>query len=409
MDRFFAILCDGVHRFEGTVNKFTGDGIMALFGAPIAHEDHAQRACYAALHLQRELAALRRGGAPRAGAQLLGSDRASTPARSWSGRSATTSAMDYTAVGHTVGLAQRMEQLAAADRVYLSEHTAALVEGYFALTTSGEFQVKGASGPVRVYELRVSARPADGSTSHARAASRASSGATRSCDARGALSRRSPARAGGRDRRRGGRGQEPPLPRVRRALRARRASRCYHVAGLAHARAVPLLPRARAAARVLRDRRAGLRPDGPRADRRQAAAARRGFAEDLPLMFDFLGVPDPERPTAAMDPEARQRQLLGLDEAPEPRRERSRAERDRVRGPALARPGERGVPRQPRRGDPGDAGPDRPQFPAGVPRAWMSQVLLPPDRPRAARPRGDEADARRRCSAPTRRSPGWPS
>ena len=57
MDRFFSILCEGVHRFEGTVDKFTGDGIMALFGAPIAHEDHARRACYAALHLQRELAA----------------------------------------------------------------------------------------------------------------------------------------------------------------------------------------------------------------------------------------------------------------------------------------------------------------------------------------------------------------
>jgi class 3 adenylate cyclase len=55
MDRFFAILSEGVHRFEGTINQFTGDGIMALFGAPIAHEDHAQRACYAALHLQQEL------------------------------------------------------------------------------------------------------------------------------------------------------------------------------------------------------------------------------------------------------------------------------------------------------------------------------------------------------------------
>src|SRR3954454_13107330 len=51
MDRFFAILSEGVHLFEGTVDKFTGDGIMALFGAPIAHEDHAQRACFAALHL----------------------------------------------------------------------------------------------------------------------------------------------------------------------------------------------------------------------------------------------------------------------------------------------------------------------------------------------------------------------
>ncbi len=54
------ILTDGVHRFEGTVNQYTGDGIMALFGAPIAHEDHAQRACYAALHLRDALRALRR-------------------------------------------------------------------------------------------------------------------------------------------------------------------------------------------------------------------------------------------------------------------------------------------------------------------------------------------------------------
>jgi hypothetical protein len=55
LDRFFAILSDGVHRFEGTVNQYTGDGVMALFGAPIAHEDHAQRACYAALHLRDAL------------------------------------------------------------------------------------------------------------------------------------------------------------------------------------------------------------------------------------------------------------------------------------------------------------------------------------------------------------------
>ena len=52
MDRFFAILGEGVHRFEGTINQYTGDGIMALFGAPIAHEDHAQRACYAELRLR---------------------------------------------------------------------------------------------------------------------------------------------------------------------------------------------------------------------------------------------------------------------------------------------------------------------------------------------------------------------
>jgi hypothetical protein len=66
MEHFFKILADGVHRFEGTVNQYTGDGIMALFGAPIAHEDHAQRACYAALHVKEELRPMRTSYASRA-------------------------------------------------------------------------------------------------------------------------------------------------------------------------------------------------------------------------------------------------------------------------------------------------------------------------------------------------------
>src|SRR5262249_7732798 len=89
MDRFFAILSEGVHRFEGTINQFTGDGIMTLFGAPIAHEDHAKRACYAARHLREEL---------RRYAEELKRTReiafavrmVSIPARSGSGRSGTT-------------------------------------------------------------------------------------------------------------------------------------------------------------------------------------------------------------------------------------------------------------------------------------------------------------------------------
>ena len=103
MERFFAILCEGVHRFEGTVDKFTGDGIMALFGAPIAHEDHGQRACYASLHLKGELAS-------------YAAELRRTRGLSFSVRMGLNSgevvvgaigedlAMDYTAIGHTVGL-----------------------------------------------------------------------------------------------------------------------------------------------------------------------------------------------------------------------------------------------------------------------------------------------------------------
>src|SRR3989449_5033799 len=152
MDRFFSILCEGVHRFEGTVDKFTGDGIMALFGAPIAHEDHARRACYAALHLQRELAAyqaeLRRAlGLSFSVRMGLNSGEVVV------GQIGEDLAMEYTALGHTVGLAQRIEQLAEPGKAYLSEHTAALAQDHLALTDLGEFQLKGSSRPIRVYEL----------------------------------------------------------------------------------------------------------------------------------------------------------------------------------------------------------------------------------------------------------------
>src|SRR5262249_13334762 len=132
MDRFFAILSDGVHRFEGTINQYTGDGIMALFGAPIAHEDHAQRACYAALQLGEEL---------RRYAQELKRERGLgfsvrmglNSGEVVVGKIGDNLRMDYTAQGHTVGLAARMEELAEPGRVYLTEATAALVSGYFRL------------------------------------------------------------------------------------------------------------------------------------------------------------------------------------------------------------------------------------------------------------------------------------
>ena len=88
LDRFFTILTDGVHRFEGTVNQYTGDGIMALFGAPIAHEDHAQRACYAALHRATSSAASHRSCAASEDSTSPPAS-ASTQARSSSARSAT--------------------------------------------------------------------------------------------------------------------------------------------------------------------------------------------------------------------------------------------------------------------------------------------------------------------------------
>src|SRR5262249_3627791 len=152
MDRFFAILSEGVHRFEGTINQYTGDGIMALFGAPIAHEDHARRASYAALHLRDELRRyaddLRRKAALSFSVRMgLNSGEVVV------GKIGDDLRMDYTAQGHTVGLATRMEQLAESGRVYLTEETAKLVSSFFRLRDLGPFELKGVSAAVRVYEL----------------------------------------------------------------------------------------------------------------------------------------------------------------------------------------------------------------------------------------------------------------
>src|SRR5437764_9391957 len=152
MDGFFALLCEGVHRFEGTVNKFTGDGIMALFGAPIAHEDHARRACYAALHLRDELT--RYSGQVRRDHGLNFSVRMGlNSGEVVVGAVGDDLNVDYTALGHTVGLASRMEQLAEPGKAYLTGMTALLVEGWFDLIDHGDFDVKGVPEAVPVFEL----------------------------------------------------------------------------------------------------------------------------------------------------------------------------------------------------------------------------------------------------------------
>ena len=152
LDRFFEILSEGVHRFEGTVNQYTGDGIMALFGAPIAHEDHAQRACFSALHLHDKL----RGYADelrRTRGVSLSTRIGLNSGDVVVGKIGDDLRMDYTAKGHTVGLAQRMESRAASDSTYLTEHTARIVEGFFALRALGAFELKGVRDPTEVFAL----------------------------------------------------------------------------------------------------------------------------------------------------------------------------------------------------------------------------------------------------------------
>jgi adenylate cyclase len=152
LDRFFSILSTAVHRYEGTVNQYTGDGVMALFGAPIAHEDHAQRACLAALEMQTEVRQFADEIRLTKGLNLsmrVGLNTGEVIV----GRIGDDLRMDYTAQGHTVNLAARMEHICEPGRIYLSRFTAALVEGYYQLRDLGRMQVAGIEEPVEVYEL----------------------------------------------------------------------------------------------------------------------------------------------------------------------------------------------------------------------------------------------------------------
>jgi class 3 adenylate cyclase/tetratricopeptide (TPR) repeat protein len=141
-----------VHRYEGTVNQVMGDGIMALFGAPIAHEDHAVRACYAALAMQ---AALRQYSDEVGRTHGLAVDfRVGLNSGEVVVRAIDSDLhMDYSAIGQTVHLAARMEQLATPGRILLTPATLRLVEGLVRVTALGPVPVKGLTAPVEVCEL----------------------------------------------------------------------------------------------------------------------------------------------------------------------------------------------------------------------------------------------------------------
>ena len=313
MDRFFTILTEGVHRFEGTVDKFTGDGIMALFGAPIAHEDHAQRACYAALHLQRPAGRPTPRSCAARRASASPSAWGSTRARSSSGRSART--WRWSTRRSATRSASRSEWSSSRSRARSTspQDTATLVGGYFALEDLGEFQVKGASAAARPRADRDRRRARRLDVSRARGFSRFVGRTDEVRALESALRAGARGRAAGdRDRRRSRGREEPAVPRVRSARARERHARLPRVRPRPHeVRAADA--RARVHAGVLRRDRAGLatrrRASGSRAS---CSSSTRRFAEDLPLMFDFLAVPDPERPAPRMDPEARQRQLLRL-------------------------------------------------------------------------------------------------
>ena len=152
LDPVLTLMMDAVHHYEGTVNQVMGDGIMALFGAPLAHEDHAVRACYAALRMQEAVRhysdELRRAQGVEVQIRV-GVNSGDVVVRSIG----SDLRMDYTAVGQTTHLAARMEQLAAPGSIRLTVETLQLAEGFVQVTPLGPVPIKGLGEPVEVFGL----------------------------------------------------------------------------------------------------------------------------------------------------------------------------------------------------------------------------------------------------------------
>ncbi|MGB9380078.1 adenylate/guanylate cyclase domain-containing protein, partial [Candidatus Binatus sp.] len=153
VDPALKLMIDAVRRYDGYIVQSTGDGIFALFGAPVAHEDHPQRALYAALRMQEEIR--------RYGERLRADGRAPIQIRVGVNtgevvvRSITTGAgqVEYTPIGHTTNLASRLQTLADPGATAISESTRRLVEGYFVLKPLGPARIKGVTEPVNIYEV----------------------------------------------------------------------------------------------------------------------------------------------------------------------------------------------------------------------------------------------------------------
>ena len=152
LDPVLERMMEAVHHYEGTVNQVMGDGIMALFGAPVAHEDHAVRACYAALRMQD--AVKQYAEAVRRTEGVLVQIRVGlNSGEVVVGSIGSDLHMDYTAVGQTTHLAARMEQMAAPGSILLTAEGLRLAEGYVGVKPLGPMTIKGLSEPIDVYEV----------------------------------------------------------------------------------------------------------------------------------------------------------------------------------------------------------------------------------------------------------------
>ena len=284
LDPVLTLMMEAVHQYEGTVNQVMGDGIMALFGAPLAHEDHAVRACYAALRMQDAARRYSDGLRRAQGMELqirVGVNSGDVVVRSIG----SDLRMDYSAVGQTTNLAARMEQLAAPGSIRLTAGTVRLAEGFVQVTPLGPVPIKGLPEPIEVFEL------AGAGAARTRLEAAARRGLTRfvgrTRGAGPATRRPRPgepgARPGGRGGRRAGGGQVAPLlgahPLPSRARLVHRAVR------LGVVRQGHRLPAGdRAPPRLLRDRGPRRPAEDPGEGHRQGSDARTGARAGRPRL-----------------------------------------------------------------------------------------------------------------------------
>src|ERR1700684_3604860 len=153
VDPALKLMMDAVHRYDGYIVQSTGDGIFALFGAPLAHEDHPQRALYAALRMQEEMGRyspkLRDAGNPPLEARV-GINTGEVVVRTIRTGDGHT---EYTPIGHSTSLASRLQTLATPGSAVISGYTRGFVEGYFQLKSLGATRIRGVSEPVELFQV----------------------------------------------------------------------------------------------------------------------------------------------------------------------------------------------------------------------------------------------------------------
>jgi class 3 adenylate cyclase/tetratricopeptide (TPR) repeat protein len=308
VEDFFEVVAEGVHRFEGTVHQFTGDGVMALFGAPVAHEDHAQRACLAALHIRDSVRVFAESVRVRHGVQFsvrmgLNSDEVVI------GRISDDLSMDFAALGHGVGLAQRMESLAEPGHICLSENTARLVDGYFQLRNLGRTEVKGVPEPMSLYDLEGAGTFRTRlDRSRARGLSQFVGRDRDMASLEAALERSGVTGQVVGLMAEAGTGKSRLCAEFLEGCRSRGVP-VFEARGVPHGKSMPMLPMLelwRAYYRINED-------DSPDTIRTKISGQLTGmdesYREDLPVLFDLFGVPDLEKPSPLADPEQRQKRL----------------------------------------------------------------------------------------------------